>query len=88
MTKNTGVQRLGTTLGNVWMYKTGLEYFTGKTKQLQELKHYEQDEIQNCLAQIHEAGSKKYHNKLGTCQLHVEEKTLDGSIKVTVSISP
>lgn len=69
----------------MWVYRTGLEYFTGRTKQLQRLKQYEQDEIQNCLAQIREAGSKKYHNKLGTCQLHVEEKTLDGSIKVRVS---
>lgn len=82
------MQKFGTTLGNVRMYRTRLEYFTGRTKQLQGLKQYEQDEIQNCLAQIHEAGSKKYHNKLGTCQLHVEEKTLDGSIKVRVSISP
>lgn len=75
-------------LRNLWVYRTGLGYFTGRTEWLQGLKQYKQDGVENCPVQIPEAGSKKYHYKLGTCQLHVEEKTLDGSVKFRVSISP
>lgn len=88
MTWKIGVQKLGMSFWNPWVYRTGLGYFTGRTEWLQGLKQYKQDEIQDCLAQFHEAGSKKYHYKLGTCQLHVEEKTLDGSVKFRVSMSP